>query len=96
MSRSKEKPASIAELLGKEPNGRMVADDLPKLLGEKMPELPRNRLGRYRLMNALKLRFGIGYKNIPGIKDIIADFDQQVETENVVKMNMESRHGNND
>lgn len=91
--RSKEKPASLAELIGKEPKGRMTCDDLPKLLGEKMPDLPRNRIGRYRLMNALKVRFGPGFKNIPGLKDIIEDFDEDVETENIVKMNMESRNG---
>jgi hypothetical protein len=94
--RPKDQPASLAELLGKEASGRLTAKDLPKLLGAKMPEMPRNRIGRYRLMNALKLRFGSGYKNIPGLKDIISDFDADVDVENVVKMNRESRNGNDD
>lgn len=89
--RPKDKPASLAELLGKSPGGKMSVMDLPNLLGEKMPELPRNRIGKFRLGNALKMRFGAGYKNIPGIKDLIADFDKDVEAENIVKMNMESR-----
>jgi hypothetical protein len=93
MSRSADKPASLAELLGKTAGSKMTAADLPKLLGEKMPELPRNRVGRFRLMNALKMRFGQGFKNIPGIKDVIEDFDKDVEVENIVKMNLEARHG---
>ena len=94
--RSKEKPASLAELLGKEAGSPMSAADLPKLLGEKMPDMPKNRIGRYRLMNALRMRFGPGFKNIPGIKDVISDFDKDIETENIVKMNMESRHAIDD
>jgi hypothetical protein len=94
--RQKGKPASLAELLGKDAGGKMTSADLPKLLGEKMPELPRNRIGRYRLLNALKLRFGPGFKNIPGLKDIISDFDSEVDVENIVKQNMESRNANND
>lgn len=74
----------------------MSAADLPKLLGEKMPDMPKNRIGRYRLMNALRMRFGPGFKNIPGIKDVISDFDKDIETENIVKMNMESRHAIDD
>lgn len=96
MARSKEKPASLAELLGKESSHRLTMKDLPKLVGEKMPEIPNNRIGRYRLQNLLKMRFGNGYKNIPGIKDILEDFDKDVEAENLIKMNMEARNANND
>lgn len=90
--RSKSKPATLAELIGKDV-GEMSMNDLPKILGEKMPEMPYNRIGRFRLNNALKLRFGSGYKNIPGIKNILTEFDSHVETENVVKMNKESQNG---
>lgn len=90
--RSSQKPATLAELLGKDV-GHISMADLPKLLGEKMPEIPKNRIGRYRLNNALKLRFGPGYKNIPGIKNILAEFDSEVSTENIVKLNKESQNG---
>lgn len=90
--RSSQKPATLGELLGKDTNAFSVAD-LPKLLGEKMPELPKNRIGRFRLTNALKLRFGPGFRNIPGIKSILEEFDRDIETENIVKMNEEARRG---
>jgi len=90
--RSAGKPASLGELLGKK-SENLSLKDLPSLLGEKMPEMPFNRIGKYRLSNALKLRFGLGYKNIPGIKSILEEFDANVETENTVKKNLEARSG---
>lgn len=93
--RDQDKPASLAELMGKTSGAQMSADDLPQLLGEKMPELPKNRIGRFRLMNSLKLRFGPGFKNIPGIKDVISDFDKDIEIENAVKRNLEARKDGN-
>ena len=90
--RSKDKPASLAELIGKEVQSFSLKD-LPKLVGEKLPDLPYNRVGRFRLNNVLKQRFGPGYKNIPGVKNILSEFDSQVSTENIIKMNKESRNG---
>lgn len=93
--RSSGKPATLGELLGKKTTG-LTLKDLPELLGEKMPELPYNRIGKYRLSNALRLRFGPGYRNIPGIKSIIEEFDLNVSTENQVKRNLEARDGDAD
>lgn len=92
--RSSQKPASLAELLGKETNAFSIKD-LPKLLGEKMPDLPKNRIGRFRLTNALKLRFGPGFRNIPGIDSILKEFDEEIRIENIVKQNEGSRRGKN-
>jgi hypothetical protein len=87
--RSKDKPASLKELIGGE--GEISTDNLREILGEKMPELPMNRIGKYRLINALKVRFGPGYRNIPGVAKVIKDFSDKVETENVIRLNKASR-----
>ena len=91
--RSKQKPASLAELIGKSADEEMELEDLPKILGEKLPELPRNKIGKFRLGNALKLRFGPGYKNIPGIKNLLKEFDEEIETESIISRNKGSRNG---
>lgn len=91
--RSEEKPATLGELIGR-PDGSpetLSMADLPALLGDKLPELPPNRVGKYRLLNSLKLRFGAGFRNIPGVKNIISEFDKNVETENVVRANRLAR-----
>jgi len=49
--------------------------------------LPKNRLGKMRLLNALQIRFGQGYKNIPMVSGIIKEFDKEVELENVLRAN---------
>lgn len=82
------KPAKLGELLGKSAEKTEISlKDLPELLGEQMPEMPLNRIGKYRLMQALKIRFGAGYRNLPMIKNLMHEFDEEMNVENIVKMN---------
>ena len=86
--RDSSSPATIGELMGKAGSkSDLGLKDLPEILGEKMPELPKNRLGKMRLLNALQIRFGQGYKNIPMVSGIIKEFDKEVELENVLRAN---------
>jgi len=82
-------PARLGELLGEEASSKqsLGLEDLPDILGEKMPELPLNRVGKYRLINALKQRFGVGFRNIPMVSGIIKEFEQQMDDENIIRMN---------
>lgn len=52
-------------------------DDLPDLLGEKMPKLEFHALGRVRLQNALRERFGDNWRNMPGIQKLMQKFDSE-------------------
>ena len=57
--RPEGKPASLGELLGSASDKKELGlKDLPEILGEKMPDLPKNRIGKFRLLNALQNRFG--------------------------------------
>ena len=56
-------------------------DDLGDLLGEPLPKFPRNRVGRLRLMNALKRRLGPSFRNIKGIDGLLKGFDSDMEHE---------------
>lgn len=87
--RDKQTIASLGELMGKgfEGRTRLDMDDLPKLLGDKMPEIKFDRVGKLRLINALHQRFGASYANIPGVKDILSHFDKEAHVERVVRMN---------
>jgi hypothetical protein len=91
------KPAKLGELLGKSADNKdMGLKDLPELLGEQMPDMPMNRLGKYRLMQALKIRFGAGYRNLPMIKSLMNEFDEEMKIENVVKMNKKGYDNGNE
>ncbi len=92
--REEEKPASLGELLGSAAQKQDLSlEDLPEILGEKMPELPKNRIGRFRLVNALQQRFGNGYNNIPMVSKIIKQFDEEIKFENVIRRNKGMKHG---
>lgn len=57
---------------------KLSLSDLPDLLGEKLPEYDFSPVGRHRVVTALRNRFGNGYRNLPGVSDILKDFDQEV------------------
>ena len=85
MSRPK---AHLGEIMGaagnKTQSGKLSMEDLPDVLGEKLPDLPRNPVGRFRLVRALKNRFGDGFRNLPGVSNIIKEFDTEVEFEGTI------------
>ena len=93
--RDKLKPASLGELMGEgfEHRNKLTLEDLPKILGEKMPEITYDRVGKIRLLNALQIRFGDGFANIPGIKDLMKQFQAEMQAEAVVRMNRRKKNG---
>lgn len=82
------KKTSLAELMGNSgvqagAKGMSLAQ-LPDILGDAMPELPRSPVGRHRLIRALQQRFGNNFRSLPGIKDLVAEFDKDLEFERKV------------
>lgn len=57
--------------------GKLSLSDLEGLLGERMPKLEYTPVGRLRLTTALRNRFGDSYRNMPGIDDIMKEFDHE-------------------
>lgn len=77
------KKTSINELMGSsgesgKANG-MSLDSLKDLLGDRMPKLEFTPVGRLRLTTALRNRFGNGYRSLPGIDDIMREFDSEAK-----------------
>lgn len=65
-------------------SGRLTLKQLPEILGEGMPDLPRNGIGRHRLIRAMKQRFGANWRTLPGVSELINDFDGVLELERKV------------
>jgi hypothetical protein len=76
---SKNGGITLNEVLGNkvDMSGPLGLKDLPKLLGPTAPQVDINPIGRIRLIRALARRFGANYKSVPGVKDIMNDFDKQ-------------------
>lgn len=77
------KKASLNELMGsagnKAESRKLGLDDLGELLGERMPKLEYSPVGRMRLTAALRVRFGDNYRHLPGIEDILKEFDNEAK-----------------
>lgn len=50
-----------------------------KVLGDDIPELPLNKIGRFRLLQALRRKFGITYRNVGQAKKLLDYFDRQLK-----------------
>lgn len=83
MSRPSGGNATLGELMGGKEQS-MSLSNIKDILGEKLPELPRNSVGRFRLVKSLQQRFGDGYRNIPGVQGILKEFDEEIEFEGVL------------
>lgn len=72
---------TLAELMGSSASDRgkkgLSLEQLPEILGDAMPHLPRNPVGRYRLLRALQQRYGPNFRTLPGIKDLLKQFDNE-------------------
>jgi hypothetical protein len=73
---------SLAELMGtagKSQSTGMELSRLHEVLGEATPELPRNAIGRHRLIRALNQRFGKNFRSLPGVSNLVKQFDDELE-----------------
>lgn len=84
--RDKDTPATLGEVMGKKTRPQGL-QDLPEMLGEKMPKLEFSELGRMRLLRALHSRYGDGYRNLPGVSNIIKEFDHELKYKKAIRAN---------
>lgn len=76
--------ASLSELMGSAASGGLKLSNLHELLGHATPELPRDAVGRHRLIMALHQRFGPNFRSLPGISGLIKQFDDELAVEKKV------------
>jgi hypothetical protein len=85
------KKASLNELMGsvgdKASNRKLTLNDLDSILGERKPKIEFSPVGRMRLTSALRVRFGDNWKHLPGLEDIMKEFDDEARF-NVKKQEM--------
>lgn len=78
------KKASLAELMGKVASrqgmGGLALSQLPEILGDAMPDLPKNPMGRHRLVRSLQQRFGPNWRSLPGVNGLVKQFDEEINT----------------
>lgn len=80
------KRASLSEVMGKAAankaeGGGLRLEHLQELLGEGMPDLPKDAVGRHRLIRSLKNRFGNNFRSLPGVGELVKRFDDEIAME---------------
>lgn len=75
--------ASLSELIGSSggKSGKLTLEQLPEILGDAMPKLPPDAVGKHRLVTALRNRFGHDFRNLPGVSDLLSEFDAKIHFE---------------
>ena len=48
-------------------------------LGEDTPKIPLNKIGRFRLLNLLRRKYGVNFKNVGQAQQILKVFDTKVK-----------------
>lgn len=75
----------------------LALEQLPMILGDAMPELPRDPVGRHRLVRALQQRFGDNFRALPGVSSLVEQFDREIENEarirRIAAVKMRSSYG---
>jgi hypothetical protein len=77
-----DKKVSLSEVMGSKgaaAGAGASLKQLPEILGEGMPELDLSNVGRIRLIRALKQRFGSNFRSLPGLKNIVKEFDDRAK-----------------
>lgn len=75
---------SLAEMMGTKASSAgsgMSLSQLGEILGESTPDLPRNSVGRHRLVRALQQRFGSNWRSLPGVQGLVKEFDSEIAAE---------------
>jgi hypothetical protein len=54
-----------------------------QILGDDIPDLPLNKIGRFRLLQALRRKFGANFKNVGQAKKLLDIFDRQLKISKV-------------
>lgn len=88
-----DKKLSLAELMGKGAENGLSLSRLHEVLGEGTPELPRNAVGRHRLIRALGQRFGPNWRSLPHTSDLLKQFDSEVEHQRSIMRIRNIRYG---
>lgn len=65
----KKENITVREMMGEEVPMKMDLSPIKEALGEDLPEIPANSLGKIRLVKLLRNKYGINYRNFaPAIR----------------------------
>jgi hypothetical protein len=70
-------PITLNKLSQMRESPKIDTTPFKKLLGDSIPNIEPSPLGRYRLLQAFRNKFGATYRNTPGVEEAIQHFDNE-------------------
>jgi len=83
-------PGTLGELIGKQAK-QVTTENLEEVMGLRMPELSMDNVGKIRLLKAFRNRFGESFRNVPGIRELLKNFDKEIKLNRIISMNKQGR-----
>lgn len=72
-------PLLMKDLMNAKKPGVFDASGYSEQLGEDLPQLPLTKIGRFRLQQILRRKFGAGWRNVSQASGILSRFDAMMK-----------------
>lgn len=86
----------LGELLrgNQKQQGMMDMSKHMDVFGEDIPDIELNSVGKFRLMQMLRHRFGANYKSFPKAREIVGQFEKEMKLHVLQSKMMRMRNAN--
>lgn len=71
--------SQVFEKLSKAHSRSVDLSKFNDLVGEDMPEITPDKIGKFRVYQILRRRFGVNFKNHPAAKQVLTHFENEVK-----------------
>jgi hypothetical protein len=68
-------PLLMKDIMNSKKPGTFDVSGLREQLGEDVPAMPLTKIGKFRLQQFLRRKFGVGWKNVAQAKSILSSFE---------------------
>jgi hypothetical protein len=68
-------PLLMKDMMNTKKPGTFDVEAFRERLGDDVPTIPLTKVGKFRLQQYLRRKFGVGWKNVADAKNILSSFD---------------------
>lgn len=65
----------MKDMMAAKKPGMFDTTGIAEKMGDDVPSLPLTKIGKFRLQQFLRRKFGIGWRNVPQAKSILGSFE---------------------
>lgn len=69
----------MQDMMNSKKPGMFDVSGIREEVGEDVPNLPLTKVGKFRLQQFLRRKFGVGWRNVSQAKDILSRFEAAMQ-----------------